>query len=369
MGTVTLPPIHEGWWRKDQYRRILPPGLPTDLVDAAMNRAYEVFDPEWRQDNLSHPAIAAITLPGTLSFHFMFEVGIDLLSVDKCLRYGRVLKTLRKSREYFAARTELAVAAALRRKGHEIEFQPPLPNKKRADLIAESHGQTVYIEIKKLLQSDTRWLLDHLSFALLFATGEIFRTEPYSNFQGLGYEIRITETVFDILGGDKAANEVAVSRIVSGVVEEAKNRLIRGEPPFCFPAGECVHLRLASGVPSSVSEPPLSPQHELRRSLAQHFESPGAQLHPDHPGLLIIESSSILEPSATRSQVEPVLCALGDEASQLSAAIFIPVYTSPPVRWGLFRAFPVLNPKARFPAHELRPFQVLAESHALAKDC
>src|ERR1039458_1405448 len=257
MGTVTLPPIHEGWWRKDQYRRILPPGLPTDLVDAAMNRAYEVFDPEWRQDNLSHPAIAAITLPGTLSFHFMFRSGIDLLSVDKCLRYGRVLKTLRKSREYFAARTELAVAATLRRKGHEIEFQPPLPNNKRADLIAESHGQTVYIEIKKLLQSDTRWLLDHLSFALLFATGEIFRTEPYSNFQGLGYEIRITETVFDILGGDKAANEVAVSRIVSGVVEEAKNRLIRGEPPFCFPAGECVHLRIASGVPSSVSEPPL----------------------------------------------------------------------------------------------------------------
>src|ERR1019366_6314888 len=131
MGTVTLPPIHEGWWRKDQYRRILPPGLPTDLVDAAMNRAYEVFDPEWCRGNLSHPAIAAITLPGTLSFHFMFELGMDLLSVDKCLRCGRVIKGLRKPPEYFAARTELAVAAMLRRKDHEIEFQPLLPNKRR----------------------------------------------------------------------------------------------------------------------------------------------------------------------------------------------------------------------------------------------
>src|SRR5471030_1411915 len=213
MGIVTLPPIPEGWWRTDQYRRIIPPDLPTDLVDAAMYRAYEVFDPEWRQGNLSHPAIAAITIPGTLSFHFMFELGIDLLSVDKCLRYGRVIKSLRKAREYLAARTELAVAATLRRKGHEIEFQPLLPNKRRADLIAESHGQTVYIEIKKLLQSDARWLLNRLSFALLLATGEIFRTEPYSNFQSLGYEIRITETVFDILGGDKSANDGVISRI------------------------------------------------------------------------------------------------------------------------------------------------------------
>jgi len=185
----------------------------------------------------------------------------------------------------------------------------------------------------------------------------------------LGYEITITETVFDILGDDKAANEVAISGIVSGAVEEAKSRLLRGEPPFCFAAGECVHLRIASGIQSSVSEPSLNPQDELRRSLAKHFKNPGAQLHPDHAGLLIIESSSILEPAATRSQVEPLLCALGNEASQLSAAIFIPVYTSPPVRYGLFRAFPVLNPKARFPADELGPFQGLSESHAFAKDC
>lgn len=369
MGIVTLPPIPEGWWHKDKYRGSLPPDLPTDLVDAAMNRAYEVFDPEWRQSNLSHPAIAAITLPGTLSFHFMFELGIDLLSVDKCLRYGKVIDSLRKPREYSAARAELAVAATLRRNGHEIEFQPPLPNERKADLIAESHGQTVYIEIKKLLQSDARGLLNRLSFALLLAIGEIFRMEPYSNFQSLGYEIKITETVFNILGGDKAANEAAISRIISGAVGEAKNRLVHGEPPFCFLAGECVRLRIASGIQSSVSEPSLNPQDELERSLAKHFKNPGAQLHPDHAGLLIIESSSILEPSATRNEVEPLLCALGDEASQLSAAIFIPVYTSPPVRYGLFRAFPVLNPKTRFPAHDLHPFQVLAENHGFAEDC
>lgn len=369
MGIMTLPPIPEGWWHKDQYRGILPPDLPADRVGAAMNRAYEVFDPEWRQSNLAHPAIAAIALPGTLSFHFMFALGTDLLSVDKCLRYGKVIESLRKPREYSPARTELAVAAALRRKSHEIEFQPPLPNGRKADLIAESHGQTVYIEIKKLLQSEARGLLNRLSLALLLAIGEVFRTDPYSNFPSLGYEIRITETVFDVLGGDKEANEAAISRIVSGAVEEAKNRLVYGEPPFCFPAGECVHLHIASGIRSSVSEPSLNPQDELERSLAKHFKNPGAQLHPDHAGLLIIESSSILVPSATRNEVEPLLCALGDEASQLSAAIFIPVYTSPPVRYGLFRAFPVLNPKTRFPAHDLRAFQVLAENHAFAKDC
>jgi hypothetical protein len=160
-----------------------------------------------------------------------------------------------------------------------------------------------------------------------------------------------------------------MSRIVSGAVEEAKNRLVHGEPPFCFPAGDCVHLRIGSGIQFSVAEPSLNPQDELKRSLTKHFKNPGAQLHPDHAGLLIIESSSILEPSATRNQVEPLLCALGDEASQLSAAIFIPVYTSPPVRYGLFQAFPVLNPETRFPAHDLHPFQVLAENHAFAKDC
>jgi len=186
MEIVTLPPVPEGWWRKDQYRRILQPDFPTGLLDAAMTRAYEVFDPEWRQSNLSHPAIAAITLPGTLSFHFMFELGIDLLSVDKCLRYGKVIEGLRKPREYFAARTELAVAATLRRKGHKIEFQPPLPNKRKADLIAASHGQTVYIEIKKLLQSDARGLLNRLSFALLLAIGDYFSNGTLFELSELG---------------------------------------------------------------------------------------------------------------------------------------------------------------------------------------
>jgi len=137
-----------------------------------------------------------------------------------------------------------------------------------ARLSARSNGQDVYIEVKKLLQSGIRAVLNRLSFALLPAVGEIFRTEPYSKFQPLGYEIKITPAIFGILGADAAANAVAISRIISGVVEDALIRLLEGHPPFSFAAGECVHLRVGNDIQSSVAEPPLGSREELGRSQA-----------------------------------------------------------------------------------------------------
>src|ERR1035437_7705125 len=133
MGIVTLPPIPEGWWHKDQYRGILSRNLPTDLVDAAMNRAYEVFDPEWRQSNLSHPAIAAITLPGTsFNLHDEFFAKHQLNYLVDIVRV--LVHTGQKFNFYdvlVMAIDEQVLREQVEKARHRLEHDPSIPVQRR----------------------------------------------------------------------------------------------------------------------------------------------------------------------------------------------------------------------------------------------
>src|SRR5262249_54273035 len=108
-----------------------------------------------------------------------------------------------------------------------------------------------------------------------------------------------------------------------------------------------------SGVTSQFADSSF----ELRRILRSHLTEAVLQLHEDHPGVVIIQTSGELDESLSRVVVTGLLAGMGQTARHLSAVIFLPVTYWMPTQWAIFNAFSVLNPNAKVQAEELGAFK------------
>lgn len=339
---------------------MLNPDLPPELVDRAMGQVFGVFTSAWQTENAQHPACFYLGARGSMPFTFLFELGVDLLLTSECLRLPSVIHDLRQASSFSSARTELNLAAALTRCGHIIEFRPPLANGKSADLATKDHPeQTVFIEIKQLSQSEAQLSLQRLFMALVSTFSELQRREPWSACAGVGYEIEITHKTLGLLGANAVADEATIAAVVAAVNAEVANRFASGQPPFEFNAGSYARIRIAPDAKCTLAGPPFAPELELKRIVQKHFKNPTEQLPPLHPGILVIRTGSVLDVTMTRNIVEQLLARQGSEGGRLSVVIFLPVYSSFPVRRSMFRAFAVLNPRAQFPAQNLGVYKSL----------
>jgi hypothetical protein len=354
------------WWHAEQYRRMLNPDFPQEMVDRAMDRVIEVFHSDWQTENAQHPACFYLRARGSMPFVFLFELGIDLLLTSDCLRQPSVIHDLRRASTFSSARTELSLASALTRCGHIIEFRPPLANGKSADLATKDPEQTVYIEIKQLSQSEAQLSLQRLFMALVSTFSELQRREPWSACTGVGYEIEITHKTLGLLGANAVADEATIAAVVAAVNTEVTHRFASGRPPFAFTVGSYACVRIATDANCTLAGPPFAPELELKRIVQKHFKNPTEQLPRLHPGILVIRTGSVLDAAMTRNIVEQLLANQGNEGGHLSAVIFLPVYSSSPVRRSMFRAFAVLNPRAQFPAQDLAVYKSLGKFFDMA---
>jgi hypothetical protein len=355
------------WWQGKQYRRMLNPGLSLELVDRAMERAFGVFTSGWYAENAKHPACFCFSTRGSGPFTFLFELGIDLLLVSECLRLPSVVNDLRRASAFSSTRTELSLAAALTRYGHQVEFRPPLPHGKCADLAVRDHDETVFIEIKLLSQSEAQVSFQRLCVALVLALSDLQRRAPWSGCAGLGYEIDITSKTLGRLGAGAEADEATIAAVVDKVGIDLTSQFANGEPPFDFYAASYARVRIARDAKCTLTGPPFAPELELKRILQKHFRNPTDQLPPLQAGILVIRTGSVLDATLTRNTVEQLLARQGVEAGQISAVVFLPVYSSFPVRRSMFRAFAVLNPSAQFPAKHLGVYKSLCNIYDIAE--
>ncbi len=360
-------PYEAKWWQSEQYRRMLNPDLPPELVDRAMERVFDVLNPDWCAENRKHPACFYLSARGSMPFTFLFELGVDLLLASECLRLPSVIDDLRQASAFASTRTELGLAAALTRCGHRVEFRPPLPNGKCADLAVADQDQTVFIEIKQLSQSEAQVSFQRLCLALVRALTELQRREPWSTCAGFGYEIDITSKTVGLLGANPRADEATIAAVVDSVRAELTSRFANAKPPFDFNVGDYARLRIALNAKCTLTGPPFAPELELKRILQKHFKNPTDQLPPQHPGILVIRTGSVLNATLTRNTVQQLLARQGDQDSQISAVIFLPVYSSYPVRRSMFRAFAVFNPRAQFSARNLDVYKSLRRIFDIAE--
>jgi len=87
-----------------------------------------------------------------------------------------------------------------------------------------------------------------------------------------------------------------------------------------------------------------------------------AQLHPNYPGIVVVQTPSGLDESLTRTVIHGMLASFGEKASNVSAFVFLPVPYGIPTPWALFNAFVVHNPRASVQAAQLDAFSVISKT-------
>lgn len=140
----------------------------------------------------------------------------------------------------------------------------------------------------------------------MFAMSDLQRSESWANLTDHGYEIEISEQTVGLLGAGAEADAATISGVVNRVVNEIRDHLGRAAPPLDFDVAPYARVRIAPKLQSALFGPAFAPESELRRILQKHLKDAGSQLHPSYPGILVIQTSSVLDAMMTRTTVEPL---------------------------------------------------------------
>jgi hypothetical protein len=357
---MTPHPWHNNrWWHTEQMRGPLPSGVTLEIADRAMERAAQVFNADWCARPSLHPAFRYMHMTGSMPFRFFLDLGLDLLEVSACLRLPSTEKDLREENSFISTRFELEIAALLVRAGHAVEFRPPLPTNKHADLAVSENGNKTHYEIKILHSEEAHRSVGnlHMQIAEIMSSVTVAGSAPAP---ALGYEVMIAPSIMNILGSGAEVDAAVCAAIMSDFRASIARNVTSPPVPIEFLAGPHINVRIAPGITSSVGGPPISPDGELKRILRKHLKTPTEQLPLAGPGILIVQPSSVVLPGTSHPIIENLMRQWGSSGSHISAALFLPIKDTEMVPWMLFEPFAVLNPHARVHAPDIPSFATMA---------
>ncbi|MBI4463819.1 MAG: hypothetical protein HY647_03845 [Acidobacteria bacterium] len=255
----------------------------------------------------------------------------------------------------------MELAAHLKRKGHTIEFRPQLPNGKESDFVARCEGQDVYFELKRMQASQKQLAADNLVYSVAMAMRRLTESSQSPQIKHRGYRIELAD-FSDGLGRGRESDESLISGIVQSIVRETRRRAEVGLPlDFVIPNVATVRIGDTGKESSGVTGFSASADHEMKRILRGHFLDALQQIHSKHPGIVVVQTPALLHRHNVEATLLDLLNGAELDAANLSSAIFLPVYHSIPEPWSIFHSFPVVNPKAKFPAMALKAFHDLRE--------
>jgi hypothetical protein len=348
------------WWLKHKYTRLYSEKISPAEVDRAMGRVFGVFNLDWKDRTPQHPIYGSLLAEGLLPLQNLLSLGQALLELDNAPRLGLPIDDLKQPTSYESTRLEIQFAAWLKKLGHRIEFRPPLPNGKVSDFVAHLGDQHVYFEIKRLQKPQSELSLDELSQLLQSSILNLIETSSHPDVKGKGYNVEVDEGLVNLLGINSDADRAIIEGIGQQILNEISDRANKGQPlDFVIPSIARVEIGNLGDRKSGISWPMLSSHAELKRIVRGHFVDSIEQLHPKHPGMVVIGISGEVDPEMTRVVLEALLARLGPKATHVSAVIFFPVMYSIPEPWALFAPFVVHNRFAKTSASDLRALEDL----------
>lgn len=350
----------ERWWLTEEYARIYRERINTSDLDRVICRVADVFSRHWQSKAHAHPVNYWLLSKGLAPLEFLYGLGVNLAAIEGCLRLPSVIRDLRHSGDYESAMLELAIAAHLQRSGHHVEFRPKLPNGRSSDFVTDSKGQTVYFEIKRLRESERQLAIRDLGNLLASTLIELTNSPTRPQIRGRHYEIVVDTAVFYGFGKSRETDIKLIETVRQTIAQEIDSRLEKNLPlDFVIPSIGSVRISDAGQEGSSVMSPMPSPEAELDRIMRGHFLTGIEQLHPDHPGILIVQTPAELESKMSEAAIGDLFVNLRDQALHVSAVLILPVYNWMPQQWTLFRPFLVSNKYARIPVPNLAVFSDL----------
>lgn len=348
------------WWLDEQYARAYRERASPEQIDRVVRRVAEVFDPRWARSRTQHPFYQWILGTGTMVLEFLIGLGQDLETVEGSKRFSRIIKGLRHPTDCQSAMLTLEIAAVLKRSGHEIEFDPPLPNGKWSDLVARLEGQQVYFEIKRMQESQRRQAVEQLMISVGSSLSDLFHTPKKPGLAGAGYRVALAPELAKRFGRGWEADNVEMKNVTELIIQEISKRVDSGQSlEFVIPSVATVIIGDTGRESSGLTGPPFYSWEEMERIFRRIVKEGIHQLHPDFPGIITVQTPGYLSPAEVRDELDARLDWRVSGAEHLSAVIFFPVYYSLPQRWSVFHSFAVLNPRARVRAETLKAVQDL----------
>lgn len=339
------------WWREPQYTAPFADRLSPDEISRSVRRVAKVFDAEWATASQGHPAWYWLRMKGSLPLGYLFGLGDDLLSLEGCLRLPSAEHDLRQASHYDSTRLELGLAARFRRQGYAVELRPSLPTGKEADFVVRRGPETVFFEVKWFAEPTGNWARNELSHSLISGIGQLFEGQH----RHLSFDVQVSPSMADLIGADQAIDAAVAWGVTDAVVSGIKEHLATGATSFEFEIPGVAYVSV--GEPSErlggVACPMPAPESELRRILRKLIQGAFDQLHPEAPGIVVIQSHAILDENQAKIVVGSLLRLLGEPGRNVSAVVFLPIYSALPPCQPLFRPFFVANELASTPPEQL----------------
>jgi hypothetical protein len=355
----------EKWWHEDQYRDVLRGNPTLDEIDRAMARVAEVFDEEWSSDFHGHPAALWLLSKGTGPLGFLYGLGADLLEMDGTLRIRAVVHGLKQPSDFPGVRFELGMAALLKRSGFAVEFRPPSPGGKAADLAVTKGSEEVFIELKRLDETKIQAAVQYLTEHIMFTTSDIM-SERFADANAPKCAIDLSPDVLGLLSGDPELDAIVTSTYNNIIREELLRHRGKSLPvAFSIPSVANVRIGAAQDQYSGIGHPMLPPEIELKRIMRGCLREAIDQLSGFSPGIIVIQTGALLNPSIATSVIASWLSRPDMDLSYISAIVFLPAIPPSGGKVWLFPAFAVLNPKARYSASDLQSYICLREAFAI----
>jgi hypothetical protein len=255
----------------------------------------------------------------------------------------------------------LALGSMLAERSHTIVFSPSLPSGKEADLSARKGNQLVFLELKKLRQSQGQLAASEFSSQVMFAISDLTRPPdgPLLNYH---FQVELNPELLNSLGVGPELDALIITGALEGIKQEIQDRVKGGELAFEIPrVGTFVFDREKGIEGSGITSSYGGAGAELKRVLQSHMRDAVIQLHPEFPGIIVVQSEGALDQPLTELIVSSMLSSLGAKAQHVVALIFLPVTYSIPSPWAMFNAFSVRNPKAACVPEKVQAFCDLSD--------
>lgn len=154
------------WWQEESYARLFQGKLSMAEVDAKIMNVSRVFNVPWGKKVGLHPVHYWLLSKGTEPLQFLLGLGHDLEAVQTCIGHKKLIQGLRNPQEYASALLELTIGAMLTGSGYQVQFRPKIPNGKEADILCCKDNESVFIEVKKIRESDAKLAASEFSSRL-----------------------------------------------------------------------------------------------------------------------------------------------------------------------------------------------------------
>lgn len=285
------------WWLQGDSK------YTKNQIIAAFQKLKDTFDDKWFRSQFvrsdPHPICGDLFGSSPFILENLVKLGLDLKEIENCKNVDRVIKNLKKRRQYLSTHSVIETSAELRRKGFDILFEPLIETligvsfKYNPDFCAQNKNGKIYFEIKTLYPSAYELvegkLMEKVCQNLTERVQHLFLEVYLETCPDFWKRINVGK--IDTFGQLPVDTITSIDKIAKNIVQGVLNKANSREMP-CEIEIEKVMITIKRGesrVNLRIGMSMRSLEFEFRRAIRNLINKAIKQLPPCGPGIIGIK--------------------------------------------------------------------------------